>query len=118
MILATKIHNKNVQHKAIKSSDLLGNFKTILIKNRPFVSHFQLAHLFASNPLAIADALDRFAHQQGQHDTVEQVGFLRYADVTAFRALAAECHWDSAWVNAVCAALEFSPSPGAVEMED
>ena len=41
----------------------------------------------------------------GQKDTVEKIGFMRYADAVAFRALAAECRWSGVLVEAVEAAL-------------
>ena len=102
MTFLGKTHNQISDDKPIKSFDF---FKTTTINKKLFVSHFTISHLFQINPVTVADALDRFAREDGQKDTVEKVGFMRYADRTAFRALAAECRWSGVLVEAVEAAL-------------
>ena len=105
MTFLGKTHNQFSTDKPIKAFDLLGNFKTTIINKKLFVSHFTISHLFQINPIVVADTLDRFAREDGQKDTVEKVGFMRYADAVAFRALAAECRWSGVLVEAVEAAL-------------
>jgi len=97
-------HQKN-RDKAIKINALSGNFFTKIINGRGHISHFEIARQFGLHPIAVCNALDDFATQDGQHDTVHREGFLRWADDTAFYALVSDLNLPEYLSQAVLASL-------------
>lgn len=102
--LEQKTHQKT-HHKAIRINALSGVFFTKIINGRAHVSHFEIARKFGLSPIVVCAALDHFALQDGQHDTVHREGFLRWADDIAFYALMSDLNLPEYLSQAVLASL-------------